>query len=101
MSCTTWLRSVLVLLCHTGQPFTLHIQVTVSLGCQAVFLAGGRTRDVRPAALWVRSGDVVVLAGHARRCYHGESMHADFVLYRFKQGAWDGMAAVGLRSKDE
>ena len=45
--------------------------VSVSLGCEAVFLAGGRGRETRPTALRVRSGDVLVLAGHARRCYHG------------------------------
>ncbi|GAB4816880.1 hypothetical protein N2152v2_003926 [Parachlorella kessleri] len=76
--------------------------VTISLGCEAVFLAGGLTkaskstgvllrlppagaspqapspglvssvlRDVPPLALLLRSGDAVVLAGAARRCYHG------------------------------
>ena len=45
--------------------------VTVSLGWDAVFLLGGATRAVAPAALRVRSGDVLVLAGPARRCFHG------------------------------
>ncbi|GAX82388.1 hypothetical protein CEUSTIGMA_g9816.t1 [Chlamydomonas eustigma] len=45
--------------------------VSVSLGCEAVFLVGGKSRDVKPTAVLVRSGDVVVLAGHARKCYHG------------------------------
>eukprot|EP00879_Flechtneria_rotunda_P014687 GHRR01015348.1.p2 GENE.GHRR01015348.1~~GHRR01015348.1.p2 ORF type:complete len:138 (+),score=40.71 GHRR01015348.1:36-416(+) len=45
--------------------------VTVSLGCQAVFLIGGSCRDIEPTALLLRSGDVVVLAGQSRSCYHG------------------------------
>lgn len=45
--------------------------VTVSLGCDAVFLIGGPTRDQAPTALCLRSGDVVVMGGPARRCYHG------------------------------
>lgn len=31
----------------------------------------GLTRDVEPLAMLLRSGDVVVLAGEARRCFHG------------------------------
>lgn len=46
--------------------------VTVSLGCHAIFLMGGHTRDTAPTALRLRSGDVLVLGGAARRCYHGE-----------------------------
>ena len=46
--------------------------VGLSLGCDAVFLMGGERRDEAPVALRLRSGDVVVLAGRARRCYHGE-----------------------------
>ena len=45
--------------------------VSISLGCSAVFLIGGETRDVAPHALLLRSGDVVVLTGAARRCFHG------------------------------
>jgi len=45
--------------------------VGISLGCEAVFLIGGTSKAEPPLALLVRSGDVVVLAGRARRCYHG------------------------------
>jgi alkylated DNA repair protein alkB family protein 1 len=45
--------------------------VTISLGCPAVFLMGGLSKDVAPTAMLLRSGDVVVLSGEARRCYHG------------------------------
>ncbi len=45
--------------------------VSISLGCAGVFLKGGDTKDTAPAAIILHSGDVVVLHGHARRCYHG------------------------------
>jgi alkylated DNA repair protein alkB family protein 1 len=45
--------------------------VTASLGLDAVFLIGGETRHDAPSALLLRSGDVLVLAGAARRCFHG------------------------------
>ena len=45
--------------------------VSLSLGRPAVFLIGGTTRDIPPTALLLRSGDVVVLSGSSRRCYHG------------------------------
>ena len=45
--------------------------VSLSLGCDGVFLMGGQTKDVAPTALWLHSGDAVVLSGAARQCYHG------------------------------
>lgn len=48
-----------------------HPIVSLSVGCDAVFLMGGPTRLIPPTALWLRSGDVVVMAGSARTCFHG------------------------------
>jgi alkylated DNA repair protein alkB family protein 1 len=45
--------------------------VSVSLGCDAIFLVGGTTRDEEPHALRLRNGDAVILAGAARRYFHG------------------------------
>jgi len=45
--------------------------VSISLGCKAVFLLGGASREESPTAMFVRSGDVVLMAGPARRCFHG------------------------------
>ncbi|GBE82634.1 hypothetical protein SCP_0410190 [Sparassis crispa] len=46
--------------------------VSISLGCAAVFLIGGLTRDVEPTPILLRSGDVVIMSGPAcRRAYHG------------------------------
>ncbi len=36
-----------------------------------IFLLGGRTKAVEPMALRLNSGDVVVMTGEARRCFHG------------------------------
>ncbi|XP_078433402.1 oxidoreductase, 2OG-Fe(II) oxygenase family protein [Wolffia australiana] len=45
--------------------------VSISLGCKAIFLLGGKTRDDPPLAMFLRSGDVVLMAGEARQCFHG------------------------------
>ncbi|KZT11624.1 uncharacterized protein LAESUDRAFT_784182 [Laetiporus sulphureus 93-53] len=46
--------------------------VSISLGCAAIFLIGGLTRDVEPMPIVLRSGDVVIMSGPAcRRAYHG------------------------------
>jgi alkylated DNA repair protein (DNA oxidative demethylase) len=45
--------------------------LSVSLGDSASFRLGGPTRKHPSSALTLRSGDVVMLAGAARRYYHG------------------------------
>lgn len=45
--------------------------VSVSLGDDAVFHIGGPRRDDPKTRMVLRSGDVVVLGGEARQCYHG------------------------------
>lgn len=45
--------------------------VSISLGQTAVFLLGGKTRDDRPVAIYLRSGDILVMSGPSRRAYHG------------------------------
>lgn len=45
--------------------------VSISLGCKAVFLLGGKSIEDPPLAMFLRSGDVVLMAGDARGCYHG------------------------------
>ncbi|XP_050206057.1 alpha-ketoglutarate-dependent dioxygenase alkB [Mercurialis annua] len=45
--------------------------VSMSLGCKAIFLLGGRSREDPPFAMFLRSGDVVLMAGEARECFHG------------------------------
>lgn len=46
--------------------------VSLSLGLTCVFLLGSaRSKDDAPAAVFLRSGDVVLLAGDSRLAYHG------------------------------
>ncbi|KAJ3482651.1 hypothetical protein NLI96_g6826 [Meripilus lineatus] len=46
--------------------------VSISLGCAAIFLIGGDTRDTEPIPILLRSGDVVIMSGPGcRRAYHG------------------------------
>jgi hypothetical protein len=45
--------------------------VSISLGCSAIFLLGGRTKNEAPLGFLVRSGDVVVMGGESRVCFHG------------------------------
>jgi len=46
--------------------------VTCSLGVPGIFLLGGLTKeDTNIAAVLLEAGDVVVMAGRSRLCYHG------------------------------
>lgn len=45
--------------------------VSMSLGCKAIFLLGGKSREDTPTAMFLRSGDIVLMAGEARECFHG------------------------------
>ena len=45
--------------------------VSIAIGWPAVFLIGGRDRSITPAAILVRSGDVIILSGESRYSYHG------------------------------
>jgi alkylated DNA repair protein (DNA oxidative demethylase) len=45
--------------------------LSVSLGADAIFHIGGARRSDAKSRLLLHSGDVVVLGGAARRCYHG------------------------------
>eukprot|EP00794_Sanderia_malayensis_P003371 gene3371-3860_t len=44
--------------------------ISVSFGQPAVFLMGGKTKDIKPEAIWLRSGDIVIMAGESRTAYH-------------------------------
>ncbi len=45
--------------------------VSVSLGDDALFRIGNLYRGGPTRSVWLRSGDVVVMSGAARLCYHG------------------------------
>ncbi|KAL0928629.1 hypothetical protein M5K25_000535 [Dendrobium thyrsiflorum] len=48
--------------------------VSICLGCKAIFLLGGKSREDMPIAMFLRSGDIVLMAGEARECFHGQSL---------------------------
>lgn len=45
--------------------------ISISLGESCIFLAGGKTRDVKPIPFLLESGDVIIMAGEGRRVFHG------------------------------
>ncbi|KAF0686493.1 Aste57867_21680 [Aphanomyces stellatus] len=45
--------------------------VSLSLGTRCIYLQGGFTRDIAPTPIWLQSGDIVIMGGDARRCFHG------------------------------
>ena len=45
--------------------------LSISLGDEALFRMGNLTRGGKTESVWLRSGDVVVMQGHARLRYHG------------------------------
>jgi DNA oxidative demethylase len=49
-----------------GQPV-----VSISLGDEALFRVGGTERGGSTRSVWLRSGDVAILAGPARLAFHG------------------------------
>lgn len=53
---------------HSVLPVAIY---SFSLGCKCIFLLGGKTRDEVPTAMFLRSGDIVLMAGKARECFHG------------------------------
>ncbi|XP_078352398.1 nucleic acid dioxygenase ALKBH1-like [Oculina patagonica] len=43
---------------------------SLSFGQSAIFLLGGKTREQAPLAMYLRSGDVMIMAGDSRLAYH-------------------------------
>lgn len=43
----------------------------LSFGQTAIFLLGGRTINEEPIAMFLKSGDIVVMSEESRLCYHG------------------------------
>ncbi|KAJ8523155.1 hypothetical protein ON010_g17611 [Phytophthora cinnamomi] len=48
-----------------------HPVVSLSLGSCCVFLMGGHTKDDPPLEILLRSGDIAIMGGESRTCYHG------------------------------
>lgn len=56
--------------CDVSEPDLTSPLLSLSLGRSAVFLLGGVQRHCRPSAIYLRSGDVVLMSGRSRVCYH-------------------------------
>ncbi len=46
------------------------ISLLTSFGQSAIFLLGGKTREQAPLAMYLRSGDIMIMAGDSRLAYH-------------------------------
>lgn len=54
-----------------GEPDQKHPIVSFSFGLSCVFLIGGKTKEVDPAAIKLDSGDVMIMSQESRNCFHG------------------------------
>ncbi|KAJ1879486.1 hypothetical protein LPJ57_002811 [Coemansia sp. RSA 486] len=45
--------------------------ISLSVGLSCIYLVGGPTRDTSPAAMYLRSGDVLAMCGESRLAFHG------------------------------
>ncbi|GKB08975.1 alpha-ketoglutarate-dependent dioxygenase AlkB, partial [Tanacetum coccineum] len=52
--------------------------VSMSLGCKAIFLLGGKSRNDEPLAMFLRSGDIVLMSGEARKPVSEDISHVLF-----------------------
>jgi len=43
---------------------------SISFGQSAIFLLGGTQKSEKPSALFIRNGDVAIMSGKSRLCYH-------------------------------
>lgn len=76
--------------------------VSFSFGHSAVFLIGGTTRDERPTALYLRSGDALIMSGSCRRVYHGVPRVVEGTLpsYLSDPQDWDEMEQANASKED-
>lgn len=44
--------------------------ISMSLGSSAIFLIGNENRMSKPSALYLKSGDIVIMSGKSRLAYH-------------------------------
>merc|ERR1719150_3699373 len=45
--------------------------LSFSFGLSAIFLCGGTTKETKPAAILLRSGDILIMTQEAREKFHG------------------------------
>lgn len=76
-----------------------------SFGQPAVFLIGGLSRDEQPDAIVLRSGDIIVMTGESRLCYHAVPRICTDLELPEKMGnsakRWESIELPQEQSKDE
>lgn len=55
---------------HSEEDITAPL-LSFSFGQTAIFLLGGTTLEDEPSAVYLRSGDIAIMSGKSRLCYHG------------------------------
>lgn len=58
-----------------------------------MFIIGDTHKDAEPLCVRLESGDMFVMAGYARRCYHG--------VPRVVEGSWKGNGGIEKEGKME
>ena len=54
-----------------GEPDQEHPIFSYSFGLSCIFLIGGISKDDQPFAIILESGDLCIMSGFSRKCYHG------------------------------
>ena len=84
-----------------GEPDQLHPIISYSFGLSCVFLVGGRKKTVKPHALKLESGDILIMSKEARLCYHGvpRVLEGSFDKERFEKEldlGFEGWREIGV-----
>ena len=66
--------------------------VSMSIGCPAVFLLGGKSKETKPVPILLQSGDILIMSGESRYCYHG-------IAYVMSQSALCNLVPTQLTSE--
>jgi alkylated DNA repair protein alkB family protein 1 len=54
-----------------GEPDQEHPIFSYSFGLSCIFLIGGMSKDDQPLAVVLESGDLCIMSGFSRKCFHG------------------------------
>ena len=65
--------------------------LSISLGDEALFRIGNTTRGGKTESIWLKSGDVAVMAGTSRLVYHGIDR-----IRLGSSGVWPGGGRINL-----
>ncbi|XP_072385654.1 nucleic acid dioxygenase ALKBH1 [Diabrotica undecimpunctata] len=66
-----------------------------SFGQSAIFLLGGKTLDEKPTAIFLHSGDIVIMSKDSRLCYHGVPK-----IMKSNNEMWNGDSDYVLTNED-